>query len=188
MFKDIKKHKGFTLIELLLVVAIISIFLVVGTTFLRSSRNFNNLKVAQREVASAVKAAQGYALSGRISSGGEAPCGYGVRFLNDTTYSIYYIPKHSSKSNCETQNQDASFLQCTGSNSCASSESFSLPREIELKSPTSSSAEIYFTVPHGNVYGSSGTEYAGQTWKIFSRNDDSERDIVISSRGSIRED
>lgn len=187
MFRNYQKHAGFTLIELLLVMAIIGIFVVLGTLFLRSSKNVNNLKVSQREVASVVKLAQSYALSGRIASGGNAPCGYGMRFLSDTDYTLYYIPKNSAEQSCETQNVNSDFLHCGSGNGCVSLESFSLPQQIKLETPSFSSAEIYFTIPHGNVYGYNGGDFSGQTWTIQSQNDNSEKSIEISPRGAVSE-
>lgn len=87
--KNIKSYKGVTFMELMVVIAIISIMSAIGFSLWQSTKGESYLRDAQREVASAIKTAQSYALQGRLR-GGEVPCEYGVSINHPNIYRIIY--------------------------------------------------------------------------------------------------
>lgn len=92
--RNIKLYKGVTLLELLIVMASIIIMTGIGFSIWQSSRGDMHLLNAQREVASAIKMAQSYALQGKTQdtgSGPFVPCGYGFYIINDAAMNKYKI-------------------------------------------------------------------------------------------------
>lgn len=181
-----RKYKAFTLVELMAVVAIIGIITAAGFVSLQSGKNSAALQTAQRQVASEIKLAQSYALQGK-TQGGATPCGYGFRFTDSAHYEIFYNPG----TDCDTLNNgsDASYLHYKSGVS-ASAESGSLGNGVVLKDVsgsafTSAATEIYFTVPRGDMYDSSGTGFAS---KLFDFSDGSgTKSITINPGGSVSE-
>lgn len=145
------KHKAFTLIELITVISIIGIMSAVTIVSLSSSRANARLVSAQREVASAIKLAQSYALQGKTVNG-STPCGFGAYFDftgNRNIYKIYPI----IATNCG--NIDCSNLrQCSGSTAGFSDpgvEASVLKDGVKFNDTVHSGgyAFVYFNVPHG---------------------------------------
>jgi prepilin-type N-terminal cleavage/methylation domain-containing protein len=85
----IKNKKGFTLIEVLVVCAIVGIMSAVILVMMSSgNRQKNEVQVAAREVAAAVREAQNYALNGKNAS---ASCGNQYTFIPSNGYASYSI-------------------------------------------------------------------------------------------------
>lgn len=78
-----KNKKGFTFVEVITVITIITIMTAVSLVYLGSARTETKLKAAQREVASAIKLAQSYALNGKACFS-ESPNRYIFSFAKDT--------------------------------------------------------------------------------------------------------
>ncbi len=180
-----KKYKAFTLIELMVVIAIIGVMTAIGFGILQNQKSSSALTNAQREVASAIKLAQTYALQGKTVNG-TTPCGFGFAFdsndLNRQKYFIFYIPAGSS--DCATVNSSPKYVDTS---STPTFESYVLNNNIKLDGSTSiGNTEIYFSVPNGAVYDSTGNMYAGQTIN-FSDSSANQKSITINSGGSIME-
>jgi hypothetical protein len=102
--------------------------------------------------------AQTYALQGNKQNG-VTPCGYGFHFTSETNYEIFSNPPGAGNGNdCETRNGNASFRIFGGfSNNI---ESYSLKNGVSLTSPVDfADTEIYFTVPHANIFDRNGAVY-----------------------------
>lgn len=126
----VSRYSGFSLGELMIAVAIIGIMSVVSFSALMSNKTGSRLGAAQREVAATIKQAQSYALQGKTLPDGTAtPVIYGVHFIDDRTYEIYYC----KESDCS----DSTRLQ-----------SYSLKEGVTA---TPVSADARFTLPFGTV-------------------------------------
>lgn len=176
-----KKHKAFTLIELMAVIAIIGIMSAVAFVSLNSTKSASRLKTAQREVTSIIKLAQTYALQGKnqeypVGSGTFiTPCGYGFRFKDTsdiTNYEIFYnIAENNINQDCTYKNDPSrtNYKHWRNGNGPQSSQtnsslSYSLKNGVTLSSPTinnlnNNDTEIYFTVPHAEMFGKNGGQY-----------------------------
>lgn len=178
-----KKNSGFSLIEVVTVMAIIGIMTAVSIVSLRSARTGNNLENSRREVASAIKLAQSFALQGKTVSG-IAPCGFGFRVTdNGTAYQIFYILPSGSLS-CDTMNNDSDTRNCSII-ACTKLEGYSLKNNVTIN--PYAGKDIYFTIPHGNVYGSSGNAFVGGTDFIKLNLDGSEKKLGVNPFGLITE-
>ncbi len=170
---------GFTLIELLIVIAIIGILSSVGIYSFISTKEKNSLKNSQREVASAINLTKSYALQGLVVPGGSiAPCGYGFRFVNNNTYQIFYI-KNSSSGVC------ASNCSSAGSN-CVKLEEYALSNNVKL-SGVYQNSEMYFSIPHGNVYKRDGSVFYGTDIVLVSASGSTSRSITVNRSGLVVE-
>lgn len=160
-----KNDSGFTLIELLLVIGILSILAVATFVSFSSVRSGAKTRSAQREVASAIKLAQSYALEGKVH-GGTTPKYYGFKFRNDRR--TYVICKNNS----------------AGDAGCSADvETYTLTSGVTLNASTSiADSLIMFAIPHGN------NSNAGDRTLILSDSAGSSRSVVINNRGMITED
>ena len=101
---DLKQENGFTLIELLIVSAVtivISISLV--TNFVDSQKN-QSLNNSVALFSADVRKAQSLS-SSTFQFQGNKVCGYGLHYLNSTSYIIYAIPRPVG-TNCGTLNHN----------------------------------------------------------------------------------
>ena len=160
MNNSFKKYSAFTFVELMIVIAIIGIMTAVGFASLQSARSMSRLRTAQREVAATIKLAQSYALQGKMQSG-ITPCGYGFRFENNAVdYKIFYnLPGPGNGNDCKARNNNATFREFGGFSNSA--EAYSLKSGVTLNMDVTPIAdtEIYFTVPHGNMFKDGGAGY-----------------------------
>jgi prepilin-type N-terminal cleavage/methylation domain-containing protein len=92
-----KNRQGVTLIELLTVIAIIGIMTAVTIVYLGGAKNDKAVETAAREVASAVREAQNYALTGKNASNcidgytfnyTESSSNYSIRGCSDISYTL----------------------------------------------------------------------------------------------------
>lgn len=196
MTKSKKFYKAVTLVELLAVIAIIGIMSAVGIVSLNSGKTSVKLQAAQREVASIIKLAQSYALQGKtVTYSGEiiTPCGYGVIFVNSTSYEIFYNTWKSggwgSVDNCADMNDTSNNRQWkNGSLHSQAAGSFQLKDGVTLSSPaTATNAQIYFTIPAGNIYDKNGDAYVGPQTFTFGLGSSDTKSITIDSGGSVTE-
>jgi prepilin-type N-terminal cleavage/methylation domain-containing protein len=133
------KLTGFTLVEIMVVISILAIMTLVSFASLSSSKKNVALRSAQREVASAIRIAQSYALQGKWPSGAASVCGYGFRFETTSQYRIFYFSKTGGV--CDINNQTIS-------------ESQALQGGVVLSSPNNSlstTTRVYFNIPNGNA-------------------------------------
>ena len=151
-----RKLKAFSLAELLIVIAIIGIMSVVGFVSLSANKTHANLTTAQREVASAIKLAQSYALQGK-AQGGSTPCGYGFRFTNPTNYEVFYNTP-ASGTTCDQDNAVVAYLHFkTSAPVSQTAETGSLKNNVTLTGIADyAETEVYFTVPFGRIYDGAG--------------------------------
>lgn len=168
--KILKKYKAFTLIELLIVIAIIGIMSSVIFVSINSNKSAARLQTAQREVSSAIKLAQAYALQGKnqeypVGSGTFiTPCGYGFRFTDTTNYEIFYNMPGSGIQDCAWKNGRWQDRQWQNVGQTPRAETFTLKNGVTLSSPAignlnNNDTEIYFTVPHAEMFGKDGNQY-----------------------------
>jgi hypothetical protein len=158
------------------------------------TRKKNSLVAAQREVASAIRLAQSYALQGKAHNGA-TPCGYGFIFSSgDTdkkTYQVYLNP-HVVGQNCDFQNSNQGYLHFNSQSVVLDKNILNL---VKTTTPTTklstdnNRTDIYFTVPNGSVYSYRGTpfnqdekhiitlEYAGST-----------ATVTVDAKGGVTED
>ncbi len=87
--------KAFTLIELLIVIAILSTLSTIMLVDFGGSRTNQELDEAAREVASAFREAQNYALTGYQGVSNTIPCRYDVSWAN-TAYLLTYFYKNGA--------------------------------------------------------------------------------------------
>lgn len=175
-----KKNLGFTLVEVITVMAIIGIMTAISIVSLRGARTGTNLENSRREAASAIKLAQSFALQGK-TVGGNAPCGFGFRFTDNDIYEIFYIP--SGGVSCDIKNDDDDTRNCSDT-SCSTLESYNLKNNVTVTASTGK--DIYFTIPHGNVYGSTGQTFSGETI-TFTASDGTTKELSVNSLGLITE-
>ncbi len=180
-----KKYNAFTLIELMVVIAIIGIMTAIGFGVLQNQKSPSALTDAQRQVASAIKLAQSYALQGKAVNG-TTPCGFGFRFTNSTNYEIFDVTPQSGN-DCDQTNTNYT------AGNLSSSEAYSLDNGVTIASVNSNPlttdftpTEIYFTVPNGIMYDSSGTGFSAKTFQ-FDLGSSNNKTITVNSGGSITE-
>lgn len=172
-----KTKKAFSLIELITVIAIIGIMTGIAVVSLTPAKTSAKLDAAGREVASAIKLAQSYALQGKVA-GGSVPCGYGVYADEDMTgYRIFYLLKGGSD-NCEDLNNSSSDINSADKTSKIS-EAYTLKDGVKFSSDSKKSW-VYYSVPHGNMFSS-----AKVIWELdFNGN---KKNITIKSGGVVEE-
>ena len=170
--------KAFTLLEIMLVITIMALIMVVSISSLGLGRTKNNLKTSQREVTSAIRLAQSYALQGKLAPEGKAPCGFGFRFKDAGSYEIFYILPSGS---CDETNPTYT------SGDRKSLESLDLKNGIALQGDLAT-AEIYFTVPHANAFGTSGANFSKKEIILKSPSGEETKKIIVSSSGEITEE
>ncbi|MDQ1284249.1 MAG: hypothetical protein QG620_597 [Patescibacteria group bacterium] len=164
------KQKGFTLVELVIAIAIMTVIFLTAFFAYQQNRATAKLEAAQREVASAIKQAQSYALQGRtqsISGSYQAPVEYGFRFNTDSRYIVFYRIEGDDTPRIAEGPTD-------------------LPGGVKLFDPTGDNTEIMaateitFDVPHGNMFG-------GEKTFQFQFGENDSRSIVVNEGGMIKE-
>ncbi|MFZ5982655.1 MAG: pilus assembly FimT family protein [Patescibacteria group bacterium] len=170
--------KGFTLLEVILVITILSLIMVVSITSLGVGKTRNNLKTAQREVASTIRLAESYALQGKVVSGGRTPCGFGFRFKDEDTYEIFYVfsPDPCSETAPAYSTSDRQSL-----------ESLDLKNNVSFQGDTADS-EIFFTIPHAEIFGDLGSSFSGASLILASPDSSQTKTISITPKGEITEE
>lgn len=146
--------KGFSLLELLIVCAIIGIMTAVALVYIsKSSRAGKEVEMAAREVAASIREAQNSALGGKQPDAAEIACGMGLATNNNkTSYKIFYNKKSDTPGNdCvgggAPQNQNnAQSVQLA---------LYELGNDVQFSNGYGNKS-IYFTMPHGAVYGNNG--------------------------------
>ena len=151
---------GFTLLETLIAISIVGIMATVGFGYLNSNKLTALVNTSQRELAAAVRLAQGYSLQGRMQNiGGEmrTPCGYGLRFTDGNHYEIFYNKLPGEFVECgDITSSDSDYFHFNNGTSVVI-EKYSLDKKISLIGYTNySKTEIYFVVPHGKIYDGNG--------------------------------
>ncbi len=193
-----RKYRGFSFVELMSVIVIIGIMSAVAFVSLSSSKSSAKLGAAQREVAAAIKLAQSYALQGRMEapetgSGLAVPCGYGIHFISEENYEIFYNPGPTDcakKNSGEDTVYGKDYLHHRSSSQIA--ESGSLKDGVVLtNSPFySKDTEIYFTTPSARMFDWSGANYSAANLITLEFKDptDNTKAIIINPSGSITEE
>ena len=136
-------NKGFTLVEVTVVAAItgiISTFMIINF-----QRNRVDLRLSYDEFVSNIRSTQNRAAaSTRFDSGNglKIRCGYGIRYINGTSYGIYAGPD-SSSTDCSSLNRNYD-----GADSLVSTKVFT-DAKVEFKS---SFNDIFFEPPDPKTY------------------------------------
>lgn len=184
------RYKAVTFAELIIVMAIIGIMTAVSIVSFTPIRSSARLKAAQREVAAEIKLAQGYALQGKTQKGA-TPCGYGFHFKDNSNYEIFYNAPNGAGDTCGSRNSNPSNLKFVNGYS-SSVEAVTLKEGVILKSDPSK-AQIYFTVPHANIFDENGSSFVvGDVKKTFvfgfsSPSLPDQKSIDINSGGFVTE-
>lgn len=187
------REKGFSFVEVIVAVSIIMIMSMVGFSYFRSNKSAVLLDTAQRELASALRLAQSYSLQGKtqdINGEKKAPCGYGLRFEDAEHYQIFYNEPPVDVE-CEELNSatNPEYFRFNDSSISIVIEEYGFNRGVSLSEPADfQDAEIYFVIPHGNVY-DNGTELAGQkSFSILEEIMDKSKRVNVDRSGLISED
>jgi prepilin-type N-terminal cleavage/methylation domain-containing protein len=186
-----KNKRGFSLVELMIVISIIGIMSVLGMASFRSSRAYLNLDLSQRELAAAIKLAQSYAIQGKtqIVAGEEMlPCGYGLRFTEEKKFEIFFN-KNPETETCQKINQTASAEDMHFGNQSVSAETFEFKEGVTLEGVSDfATTEIYFTIPHANVYNYAGNLLLLEKEYVLAYPDLEEtKTVKVNARGAINE-
>ena len=142
-FKSSSSRAGFTLVEVAVVAAITGVI----TTFMlvNFQRNRTDLALSSNEFIANLRSAQSKAAaSARYDSGAglKIRCGYGIRYISPTSYSMYAGPDASSV-NCSALNRNFD-----GADATMFTRVFTDTR-VELKSPFN---DIFFEPPDPKTY------------------------------------
>ncbi|MFZ3031732.1 MAG: prepilin-type N-terminal cleavage/methylation domain-containing protein [Candidatus Moraniibacteriota bacterium] len=141
-----QRQRAFTLIEILIVIAIITIFATVILIDSSQGRVRRETENAGREMESAMRVAQNYALTGRkvvddAIPTTALPCYFMVRWDGGlSSYAITYIYKNTSSDACSPSGP--SFVLAT----------YALKSGVTFNTTGS----FYFSLPHANIFDGSG--------------------------------
>lgn len=135
--------KGFTLVEVLVVAAITGVI----TTFMlvNFQRSRLDLTLAANELVGSLRSAQTRALASArhdTGTGLKIRCGYGIRYINTTSYAMYAGPDAASI-DCSTLNKNFD-----GADSIIKTYVFT-DVKVEFKSPFN---DIFFEPPDPKTY------------------------------------
>jgi len=160
MQKLCQKNAGVTLIEMVVVIAILGITASVTMISFGTSRNKNLVEINARELATVIRTAQNYTLSGRQSGTGTT-CGYEVRSISATQYQM-------------------NFYHVEPGGTCVSDgilDTYTLKQNVEF---TESSVGIFvsFRMPYGDVS-------ANATFDLSK--DGSHHYVCVTDNGEIRD-
>lgn len=172
-------EKGFTLIEVLVVAAITG---VISTLMII---NFQRTRIDLNEsggvLVADLRATQSKALASTKYDSGSSPkirCGYGLHYVNLTSYSIYTGPDASS-SNCKTLNRNLD-----GADAIVSTKVFG-NEKVEFKAVFS---DIFWEPPHPYTYINNSSVSASINITIGKKNGTCPEDcktINVSTSGKI---
>lgn len=141
------------MIELILVIAIISIMSAVVIVSVLGNRPAKQTEAGARLLASAIRQAQNFALSGKQDGANPSRkvCGYGVYFDNNANqYKIFYNFTGGATT-CETFNQGNSLKYDASKTYSADYLVQTLPPDVMI-SAAANQNHLYFTAPFGNAY------------------------------------
>lgn len=92
-----------TFLETMIVLAVIGILSTIVIVSYNTTKERSNVKNAAKQIESAIKQAQAWAVTGKCDTSGgscELPCGWGFYIVDPNTYSIYYEPGGSCGTSC----------------------------------------------------------------------------------------
>lgn len=176
MIKSNKKL-GFSLLELIITISIIGIMAAVVAVSMSSARSAAKIEAAQKELSSEIALAKACALQGKMQSG-KTPCGYGIHFSDNVTYSIFY--NYSAATDCETfnENSGASYYSHSGFSTDLDTKKLS-------NGVTATYSDIYFTLPNGRVYSAGGELASGSSMDFTVTLSGSNKKVTVNSSGLI---
>jgi len=176
-----KTVKGFSLVELITVIAIIGIMAAVAIVSLVPAKTSTKLNAAGQELMATVKLAQSYAFQGKVvkdNGVNVVPCGFGIYTgAGDAEkYEIFYI----FSNDCFALNQEP-----LNFNNAKSLEEYTLKNGV-IFDAGSTGKRIYFTVPHGVIFGNDGN-ILSDIMDIVLESNDKIKNIQIKPGGVIEE-
>lgn len=193
--KNKKYASGFSIVELIVIMAIIGIMSSVVIVNMRSTDNISRTMAAQREVTSAIRLVQNYALQGKTQPNGaaiQAPCGYGIVVLDATHYRLFYnfFQSGGGRTDCGSQNNNSNYrtynVGSFGKSAVLSDNT--LPTRVSFD-PTSLNKSIFFTLPSGGMFdGATGSNFAGMSIGLGVSGDaTSAKTVVVGIGGTVSE-
>ncbi|HBO17220.1 MAG: hypothetical protein UR69_C0002G0124 [Candidatus Moranbacteria bacterium GW2011_GWE2_35_2-] len=151
---------GFTLLEVLVTVAIIGIMATVALVSTQRGKIDKEVSVAAEQVASSIREAQNYALSGKQPDATNTACGFGFRRSSANAYSVFY--NHTTE-DLVTCNAIIKYYSTTIPNQVSASLNSSgiiLPNGVSFYNNASTGAMnsqiVYFLIPFAIVYNFDG--------------------------------
>ncbi len=100
MLKQKKNQAAFTLIEIMIAMAIVSIVSSVMLVNFNAKRSQNGVEQSAREVASVVRQAQNYALTGKQTPAGGNPCSFDVTWGGVGTTNVLLVNNWNNSGAC----------------------------------------------------------------------------------------
>ncbi len=178
---------GFTLIEVLITAAIIGLMTAAVFVSLQRGKTDKEVNAVAQQIATSIREAQNYALSGKQISTTTTTCGFGFRRVNATTYNLFY--NHTT--NVITKCDDVVKMYSTALPNNVSANVYSaivLPNGVTFlnnaATGVTTSQRIYFSAPFGNIFNFDGNSLTSVK-TLLVRKDPITYAICVNSGGSV---
>ncbi len=159
--KSLSFECGFTLVEVLITAAIIGIMTSATFVSIQRGKIDKEVRVVAEQVASAIREAQNYALSGKQPSATDTACGFGFRRSTATAYDIFYNHTTATTVDCgDIVKYYSTTIPNDVSDSFYSSD-IVLPNGVSFFNNAATGVanlqKVYFLIPFANVHNFDGS-------------------------------